>query len=193
VSDDQGASGIADLLAALRAEAEQELAHLDIQTRVQARAIAEQARADAERLEREPVVSQEPELQAELQRRLAAARIDAARTLRDAREAGFQEALGALRARLEALRGEPDYPRVFAVLLEEALAALPAARRVRVDPRDERLARAHAPGLVVEPVLETWGGVVAGADDGRMARNTLEERLANAEPRLRMHAGSAAP
>ena len=63
----------------------------------------------------------------------------------------------------------------------------PTATRLRVDLRDERLAAAVAPALAVEPVLETWGGAVVCSDDGRLARNTVEERLANAEPTLRMH------
>ena len=186
MSDDQGAGEIAALLAALRAEAEAELAALDVRTRQQAQAITEQAHVDAQRLEREPVLAQQPELQAEVQRRLASARLDAARTLRDARETCFEEALGALCERLAALREEDRYPAVFAALLREALATLPTATRLRVDLRDERLAAAVAPALAVEPVLETWGGAVVCSDDGRLARNTVEERLANAEPTLRM-------
>jgi V/A-type H+-transporting ATPase subunit E len=191
VSDDQqGAVRIAALLAALRAEAEAELADLDVRTRQQAQAITEQAHVDAERLEREPVLVQEPELQAEVQRRLASARLDAARTLREARETCFGEALGALRKHLAALRAEDRYPAVFAALLREALAALPTATRLRVDPRDERLAAAVAPALAIEPVLETWGGAVVCSDDGRLAHNTIEERLANAEQTLRMQAAA---
>ena len=45
--------------------------------------------------------------------------------------------------------------------------------------------RGVAYGLRVEPTLDTWGGVELASDDGRTVRNTLEERLANAELLLR--------
>jgi vacuolar-type H+-ATPase subunit E/Vma4 len=43
--------------------------------------------------------------------------------------------------------------------------------------------------LAVEPSLETLGGLVLESGDGRVARNTFEERLSNAEPRLRLWYG----
>jgi vacuolar-type H+-ATPase subunit E/Vma4 len=181
---------LAALLAALQTEADEEIAEFEAKARLQAQAILEAARADAVRLEREPVELQEPELAAEAARRLAAGRLEADRRVRQAREASFQDALGALREGLASLRAEPSYVRIFAALLAEALAALPSGRRVLVDPRDEDLARATVVALgadlTVEPALETWGGVILDAGDGRVARNTLEERVANAELALRL-------
>ena len=75
--------------------------------------------------------------------------------------------------------------RCFAALLAESRAALPAARELRIDRRDADLARPLADGLGVELTLDTWGGLELASDDGRTLRNTLEERLANAEPLLR--------
>ena len=75
--------------------------------------------------------------------------------------------------------------RCFAALLAESRAALPAARELRIDRRDRDLARPLADGLGVELTLDTWGGLELASDDGRTLRNTLEERLANAEPLLR--------
>ena len=75
--------------------------------------------------------------------------------------------------------------RCFGALLAESRAALPSARELRVDPRDADLALPLADGLGVESTLETWGGLELASDDGRTIRNTLEERLANAEPLLR--------
>jgi hypothetical protein len=37
----------------------------------------------------------------------------------------------------------------------------------------------------VVAVLDTWGGMELAGDDGRTVRNTLEERLANADLVLR--------
>jgi vacuolar-type H+-ATPase subunit E/Vma4 len=55
----------------------------------------------------------------------------------------------------------------------------------RIDPRDEALAPQG------ESTLETWGGVELEAADGRVVRNTLEERLRRAEPELRRLAAHA--
>lgn len=188
--EESDTSGIGELLAAIQAEADQRVAQLDAEARLKAEAVVDVARADAVRLAREPVDVQEPDLGAEAQRRLAAARLDAARRVRQAHEASVQDALGALRAQLASLRDERCYAQIFAALLAEALAALPSGRRVLVDPRDEDLARRTAAklhvDLLVEPVLTTWGGVVLDGGEGRVARNTLEERFANAEPALRL-------
>ena len=70
---------------------------------------------------------------------------------------------------------------------------MPAASLLRVDPRDGQFARAIAGELgleiEVEPGHETLGGVEVAAGDGLTVRNTLDERLRNAEPALRVLAG----
>lgn len=177
---------IGQLLAALEAEAEEEIARLDRRAHVEARAIVRSAEKEAEQIEREPVEAQAPALAGEVARRLAAARLEADREVGHAREAGFQDALAALRERLARLRDDPRYPDVFSALVGEALAALPAGTRLLVDPRDAELAGSVAGELTVEPALETWGGAVVASPDGRLARNTLEDRLANAEATLRI-------
>ena len=183
-------TGIPALLAAIKAEADQELAELDTQAHLKAEALVDAARADALRLEREPVDLQEPDLAREAARRLAAARLDAQNRVRQVREEAFQDALAALRARLTTVREEPGYAQMLASLVAEALEALPSGKRLLVDPRDEDLARRTAAELdlelLVEPTLQTWGGVVLDGGEGRVVRNTLEERLANAEPSLRL-------
>ena len=63
-------------------------------------------------------------------------------------------------------------------------------RGLRVDPRDEALvseiARRARPRVEVSAQLEALGGIEAASADGRSVRNTLEERMANAEPALRI-------
>jgi V/A-type H+/Na+-transporting ATPase subunit E len=83
------------------------------------------------------------------------------------------------------VRATASYPELFRTLLAESRAALPAARELRVDPRDRDLAHTTADGLRVDPTLKTWGGLELASDDGRTIRNTVEERLVNAEPLLR--------
>jgi hypothetical protein len=93
--------------------------------------------------------------------------------------------LTGVRAEFAGLRTTGAYPDLFRALVAEARAALPAARELRVDQRDLELATPHAGGLRLDPTLETWGGVELVSDDGRTVRNTVEERLANAELLLR--------
>ena len=93
--------------------------------------------------------------------------------------------LAGVRAELAGLRATGAYPDLFRALLAEARAALPEAHELRVDRRDVELARPLAGGLRLDPTLETWGGVELVSDDGRTVRNTVEERLANAELLLR--------
>jgi vacuolar-type H+-ATPase subunit E/Vma4 len=66
---------------------------------------------------------------------------------------------------------------------------------LRVDPRDERLAAAVLAefGIDLELVgaLDTAGGVELAWGEDRAVRNTVEDRLANAEPALRLLFGEA--
>lgn len=175
--------GLAGLLAALESEAEAELDRFDAEVRREAAALLAAARAEAEVLERHPVEEQEPELARETARVLATARLEAERVVREARAACCDRALEALRRRLEGARDRPGHPALHAALRDEARAALPGARTLRVDPRDVALARDAR--LAVEPTLTTAGGVVLEDGEGRTVVNTLEERLRNAEPVLR--------
>ena len=121
------------------------------------------------------------------------ARIAAAAVLRDEYEACVATLQAALRRRLGALRETDGYPAVLRALIEESLAAISSASLLHVDPRDAQLARDIVRELDVrlelKPELDTLGGVEVIASDRRTVRNTLEERLRNAEPALRALAG----
>ena len=127
----------------------------------------------------------EGEALAEAERERALARLQAAETVRVAREQAFGSLLGRIRDELAALRGSDAYPAVFEALLAESRAALPQGRELRVDRRDADLAASLAGDLQVVTTLDTWGGVELAGDDGRTIRNTLEERLVNADQLLR--------
>ena len=81
--------------------------------------------------------------------------------------------------------GWPRAPAIPARCLGESRAALPSAVELRVDPRDSALAAALASGLQIAETLESAGGLELVGQDGREIRNTLEERLGNAEIMLR--------
>jgi vacuolar-type H+-ATPase subunit E/Vma4 len=184
---------LSNLLAGLEAEAAEEAARVEAETREEADRIVEAARAEARALQEQAARAGESELRREAEQRRARARLEAAAILREAREEAFQGFLAELRAQLASLRERGDYPAVMGALIREGLAALPAATILRVDPRDERLAGELlgelGAELQIEAALDTAGGVAVATRDGRAARNTIEERLANAEPALRLLLG----
>ena len=181
---------LTDLLHAIQADADAELAALRQTADEQAAAILAAAGSEAAAIERRLAEEAEAEAQADAGRRVAAARQAATSRLRSAREAGYLQLHEQLSVELAGQRETSDYPALLAAMIDEALAALPDAAAVRVDPRDAELAAAHlarvAPAVGLEPTLETWGGAEAVGDSGRRADNTLERRLADAEPQLRL-------
>lgn len=185
-------SPLDDLLATIEAEARAEQARLDAESRAEVAAIVERAREQARELQAEPLRSQEPELRSEVARRLGQARIEAAQMIRQAREDSYQHLLEETRSQFARLRDSPRYRDVLLALLRESRDALPEAGLLRVDPRDESLAAELARELdmkvTVEP-MKTTGGIELESEDGRILRNTFEERLANADPELRLRFG----
>src|SRR5829696_4367354 len=176
---------LADLLQAIEADAAAERARADREAAAEATAIVERARAQAAELAAELAAEPEGEARAEAERMRALARMDASAAVRSAREEAFASLLAGIRAELAAVRGEASYPGLFRSLLAESLVALPEAHELRVDPRDRDLAMELAGDLRVDPALDAWGGLELACRDGRTIRNTLGERLANAEPLLR--------
>jgi vacuolar-type H+-ATPase subunit E/Vma4 len=181
---------LSDLLAGLKAEADAEQAQLEAQTNAEVIRIGDAARAEARRLEQEALQVVEDELRREVEAKRARARLLAAGVVRQARDESFRECLENVRGRLETARNSSTYPTMLRVLLRESLAALPAATVLRVDPRDERTAALLLSelGLDLEIVasLQTAGGVELAQGEDRAVRNTIEDRLANAEPALRL-------
>jgi vacuolar-type H+-ATPase subunit E/Vma4 len=180
---------LADLLAGLRSEAEAETALLEAETREQANRIRAAARAEASVLREQIVLAAEDDIRKEADRRRAAARLAVAASVRVVREELFLDFRATVSRRLDELREDERYPAVLRALLEESLAALPAATSLRVDPRDERLARQllaeRGVKLELAASLKTAGGLELADGRERVVRNTVEERVANAEAVLR--------
>jgi vacuolar-type H+-ATPase subunit E/Vma4 len=186
---------LVELLAGLEAEAASDTTRLEAETRQEANRIVEAAQADARALQEQAARASEQELQHEVEQRHARARLSAAAAVRDAREEAFREFLAAVRVRIAALREGAEYPSVLGALIRESTTVLAAGTVLRVDGRDERLVSELIedidPQLNVVAALETAGGVELASADGRTVRNTVEERLANAEPALRLLFGEA--
>lgn len=178
------------LLAGLESEAKAAAARAKEQAREEAARMIEAARVEARAIEDDAARSGEHEIVIETVRRRARARIAAAAALREAREECFGLLLAEVHARLLLFRSSDSYRSVMRSLIVETLEALPAAAVLRVDARDEvltaRMLAELGRVLEVRAELETAGGVDASSADGRAVRNTFEERLANAEPELRM-------
>jgi vacuolar-type H+-ATPase subunit E/Vma4 len=186
---------LSNLLAGLQAEAAAEEAELEAETRAEVARIEERAQSEARTLREQALRADEDELRREAEALRARARLAAAAAVLRAREDAFQELLAEVGGRLGALRESASYPALLRALLRESLTALPAATSLRIDPRDERLAADLLAELDVElriaATLETAGGVELTRGEDRAVRNTVEDRLANAEPTLRLLFGQA--
>jgi len=184
---------LADLLNALEAEAKDEMARLQADTRAAATRILEDAQREALAIGERSRSIGEDELLREVERRRAGARLAAAARLREEHERCVRSLFDALRERLDSIRETAAYPSILRALVHESLAALPSGTLLRIDPRDARLIdqalRELETNLHVESTLHTAGGVELSDGQGRKARNTLEERLRNAEPGLRLELG----
>jgi vacuolar-type H+-ATPase subunit E/Vma4 len=177
-----------DLLAAIEAEAAADIWRLRTERRREAAAIIEDAGRQAAELKRSAVAAAEQAEREAGERRLAAARHTVAGRLREAQEAAYQQIARDARARVLAARERDDYPAILAALLHEARSALPAGSNVQVAQADEPLVRRllqGGPRLRVTVTLPDTGGVEVTDGAGAVVRNTLEDRLAAAEPELR--------
>lgn len=181
---------LADLLNALEAEATHEMARLQADMRAEATRIVEAAQREALAIDQRSRVAGEDELLQEVERRRATARLAAAARLREEREDCIRSLFNGLRKRLESIRATAAYPSILLALINESLAALPSGNLLRIDPRDKQLIedalRDLETNVRVESTLHTAGGVELSDGDGRTVRNTLEERLRNAERVLRL-------
>ena len=143
--DDRAAltMALADLLRAIEADADAERARADRETAAEAAAIVERRAQEASALEAELSGGAGGRgARRGRPRRAPSPACEAARRSARRGRRRSPRCSPASRAELAALRGSDAYPGVFAALLAESRAALPAARELRVDRRDVDLARA---------------------------------------------------
>jgi len=189
-----------DLLAAIEADAAAEAGRLRAERAAAAEAIIGDAGRRAAELEAAAIAAAERDERRAGELRVATARSAAGRQLLEAHEAVHQQIIDDVRDRLRSVRHLRDYPGILAALIAQALAALPSGTTVRVDPADEALARRllradGGPGagrrgeVTVEPSLNCAGGAEVADGAGAAASNTVEARLAAAEPALRTMVG----
>lgn len=185
---------LSELLTAIQADADAERAERLRRAEREAAAIEAAASSEAAELERRLVAEAGRQARADAARRVATARLAAVREIRDGREDTFLELREQLTRELAGARDDTGYPELLGALIAEALAALPDATRLSIDARDAHLAAAHLPEqstIFLDTTLQTWGGAIATSDSGRRVVNTLEQRLADAEPSMRLLHGQA--
>jgi V/A-type H+-transporting ATPase subunit E len=178
-----------DLLAAIEEDAADELG--DARAEADRRSAALLAEAQASLAAHRADVTARAERAADDERAsaLAAARAEGAVRLRAARQEALSAVLDRVRQDLGELRHGPAAEASLAVLLDEALRALPQATHVHADPADaERLrsllaARGRGDLELVADLRSAHGVAVSGP--GRRVDNTAETRLAAAWPQLR--------
>lgn len=185
-----------DVLRHIDRQADAEIARIAEAARAEAERLLAQARDEAAGLHRELLSAESATVAAQRRRLRRQAAAEAARIRWTAREEAFQAALTEAAGRLGGTRDLPGYPALLQSLLVEALAAVAEPATVRADPRDAATVARLLTGrnLTVEPCLHTWAGAEVASADGRVvARNTLEVRLAQAEPYLRSLVARTAP
>jgi len=181
-----------DLLAAIEAEAAADIGRLKAERQREAAAIISDAERRSAELEQSAISAAEQAEREAGERRLMTARQAIAGRLREVQEAAYQQIATDIRAGVLAARERDDYLVILAELLHEARSALPAGSIVQVAPADELLIRrmlCGEPRLQVTVTLPNTGGVEVTNGAGAVACNTLEDRLAAAEPELRALVG----
>jgi V/A-type H+-transporting ATPase subunit E len=198
--------GLHALLEAIRASGEEQVQEIREQARQEVEEILAKARPQAEDIRERACLSEmEPAIK-ERARVIHRARLEALRAIGEVRESLVDAALEQTHGRLSGIRGDAVYPQVLRMLLQESLEELESERgqpavlgsgratqvRLEADPRDrstlESLLSDVGLALPVSYSLDTWGGLVAKSEDGRVVViNTLESRLERATPYLRRY------
>ena len=129
------------------------------------------------------------------------ARLEALHIVGAVRENLVDTAINRMREQLASSRSDSAYPMVLRALVEESLKQLTASEgqgnfQLLADRRDrillEKILNDLALDMPVRYELNSWGGVTARSEDGRVVViNTLESRLNEAAPFLRRHLAAA--
>lgn len=188
--------GLQDILATIRSEAEETASGLLAEAHAESERLLARARAEAKDEELRLSKSQDDRIRIERARALSRSHLEAAKARRSAREDVYRRAVDDVRRRLVAIRESDRYESLMGSLLDEAVAALPEASSIRVDPGDEAVARRVLSSRGLNLILSTeeiaLGGLVLTAP-GRTIDNRLETRLERADSQLRYIAGEVVP
>jgi V/A-type H+-transporting ATPase subunit E len=177
-----------NILEALEAEANQQIADLEQVAQTELAAIRTQAQANAEAVRQQQLAAIKLPIRAERTRLLNQAKLEALQEVLGTRETLISLVLEETGRRLAVLPHLASYPALLQQLIQEAVEALNGVGRlhVHVAKRDlalmNRIVEQLALSAVVEENLDRepaeWGGVVVTSTDGRISLiNTLATRL----------------
>ena len=182
---------LADILEAIRAEADAEIETIVGRADEECSTLLEHARAQAGTERGRLARSRDAAAERQADRIVNRARLEADRALRFEVEELYVRTRDAASEKLGSLRGTRCYEEVLARLIRECCLALPEATTLRVDPADEQVAHSILAGddrmdLKLEATLQTRGGAWVSGENGRVVRNDFESRLARADDLLRL-------
>ena len=182
---------LADILDAIRAEADAEIETIATQADDECSALLQHARGQAGSERGRLAGSRDAAAERQADRIVNRARLEADRALRSEVEELYVRTRDAAAEKLGSLRGTRCYEEVLARLIRECCVALPEATTLRVDPEDEQVAHRILAGddrmdLKLDATLQTRGGAWVSGENGRVVRNDFESRLARADNLLRL-------
>ena len=190
---------LADILAALAAEADEEITRVETEVSEQMEQLRRAIGEDARLAEKEASAELDDDAARQRARIVNRARLVVDRRISAAVEEIYQELEAEVQRKLAEVRRQDDYPELFRQLLEECRSVLSDGRVVRIDPADRALChsvleRTGGEGFVVDAGLESAGGLELATTDGRRSvRNTFESRMWRADRSLRSIAAAAVP
>lgn len=188
--------GLPDILETIRSESEATASALIGDAEAAAEQLLARARTEAALEEERLAAGLDDRIRQERARVLSLSHLEAARARRAAREDVYEKAVDGVARRLAEIRSSPDYGTLMGSLLDEAVATLPGATTVRVDPADEGLVRDLLASRRLEMELkieETPKGGLVLVAPGRTVDNRLATRLGRADTHLRFIAGEIIP
>jgi vacuolar-type H+-ATPase subunit E/Vma4 len=176
---------IEDIFKALEEQADSEVNHILHVATVQSDAVEHEARDEAERITGAKIEAADHAVRSKATKAVNAARLQVERDLAKVRDEAVDAVFADAKSRLAAMRGTAEYERIFAALAKEALTGMDGACEVLVAPEDADLAAKTVAALGVDakvsPTLDTIGGLVVSAHEGRVVRrNTFESRMLKA-------------
>jgi vacuolar-type H+-ATPase subunit E/Vma4 len=185
-----------EILETIRAESEKTTSAVLDSADAEASQVIDRATTRAEDERRRLASSLDDRARQERSRIISRAHLETAKQRRAAREEVYQAALEAVRQRLLEIRTSPEYEEILGALLDEAMAVLPGATVVRVDPRDvdvvKGLLASRGLNLDIDAEEIPLGGLKL-ITEGRDVDNSLAARLRRADTHLRYIAGELVP
>lgn len=188
--------GLPEILETIRAQSEETAAGIVADAETEAQGVLSRARTEANFEERRLAGSLDDRIRLEQARILSRSLLEAARARRAAREDVYRRVIEAVTERLAELRSSDRYHQLLGSLLDEAMATMPGATTLEIDPSDRVVVDGVISTRNLDITIETeempLGGLVLRAP-GRTVDNTLATRLSRADNHLRFVAGEMIP